>query len=96
MMSFYVLRIVYAAKVVVQLQLAKYYRVKFTQEIFSRLFPVCFHDLRESVGASLKIVCTQGFYSLEILACWDKSGNFVVVHMPSVGFMYSKAVKKTG
>lgn len=25
-----------------------------------------------------------------------KSGNFVVVHMPSVGFMYSKAVKKTG
>lgn len=53
-------------------------------------------DLRESAGASLKIVCTQGFYSSEILACWDKSGNFVVVHMPSVGFMYSKAVKKTG
>lgn len=92
-MSFYVLRIVYAAKVGVLLQLAKYYRVKFTQEIFLFL-PV--PDLRESVGASLKIVCTQGFYSLEIQACWDKSGNFVVVHMPSVGFMYSKAVKKTG
>lgn len=42
MMSFYVLRIVYAAKVGVLLQLAKYYRVKFTQEIFSRLFPACF------------------------------------------------------
>lgn len=42
MMSFYVLCIVYAAKVVVLLQLAKYYRVKFTQEIFSRSFPACF------------------------------------------------------
>lgn len=83
MMSFYVLRIVYAAKVGVLLQLAKYYRVKFTQEIFSRLFPACF-------------MMPFGKYSLEIQACWDKSGNFVVVHMPSVGGMYSKAIKKTG
>ena len=32
----------YAVKVGVLLQLAKYYRVKFTQEIFSWLFPACF------------------------------------------------------
>lgn len=83
MMSFYVLRIVYAAKVGVLLQLAKCYRVKFTQEIFSRLFPACF-------------MMPFGKYSLEIQACWGKSGNFVVVHMPFVGGMYSKAVKKTG
>lgn len=41
-MSFYALRIVYAAKVGVLLQLAKFYLVKFTQEIFSWLFPACF------------------------------------------------------
>lgn len=83
MMSFYVLRIVYAVKVGVLLQLAKYYRVKFTQEIFSWLFPACF---MMPFGKRL-------FRNTGLLG---KSGNFVVVHMPSVGFMYSKAVKKTG
>ena len=83
MMSFYVLRIVYAAKVGVLLQLAKYYRVKFTQEVFSRLFPACFH-----------VAFREIFFRKTGLL--GKSGNFVVVHMPSVGFMYSKAVKKTG
>ena len=83
MMTFYVLRIVYAAKVGVLLQLAKYYRVKFTQEISSWLFPACFHDAFREIF----------FRNTGLLG---KSGNFVVVHMPSVGFMYSKAVKKTG
>ena len=59
-MSFYVLCIVYAVKVGVLLQLAKYYRVKFTQEIFSRLFPACF-------------MMPFGKYSLEIQACWEKA-----------------------
>lgn len=83
MMSFYVLCIVYAAKVGVLLQLTKYYRVKFTQEIFFLAVPCLFHDAFREIF----------FRNTGLLG---KSGNFVVVHMPSVGFMYSKAVKKTG
>lgn len=53
-------------------------------------------DLGESAWRFVKDCMHAGILFFRNTGLLGKSGNFVVVHMPSVGFMYSKAVKKTG